>query len=235
VRSTHECSSRLVRIAVRNSRSKLNGSAKISGSCASASLTSARASSSVAVPSVAEEMSVARPRSLVDNWTMTSSYGFQRHGYRRNPPHKAGMDSQARALPTPASKRRLLEARIGRTDNFIQGRPDLDDTIRRLPAFAEVGADVLYAPYPDQPEQCPQRFAVPRSPHTARRNGESRLNGSHPIQAVAQRSRLSRIIRWTTASKHRVQRRSGRSARLPGDETDRRRSTHSDERKRDQS
>lgn len=36
----------------------------------------------------------------------------------------------------------------GRTDNFLQGRPDLDDTIKRLAAFAEVGADVLYAPYP---------------------------------------------------------------------------------------
>lgn len=36
----------------------------------------------------------------------------------------------------------------GRTDNFIQGRPDLEDSIRRLVAFAEVGADVLYAPYP---------------------------------------------------------------------------------------
>src|SRR5258708_743255 len=36
----------------------------------------------------------------------------------------------------------------GRTDNFIQGRPDLEDTIRRLVAFADVGADVLYAPYP---------------------------------------------------------------------------------------
>jgi 2-methylisocitrate lyase-like PEP mutase family enzyme len=36
----------------------------------------------------------------------------------------------------------------GRCDNFLQGRPDLDDTIRRLVAFAEVGADVLYAPYP---------------------------------------------------------------------------------------
>src|SRR5262249_5709513 len=36
----------------------------------------------------------------------------------------------------------------GRTDNFIQGRMDLDDTIKRLVAFAEVGADVLYAPYP---------------------------------------------------------------------------------------
>jgi 2-methylisocitrate lyase-like PEP mutase family enzyme len=34
----------------------------------------------------------------------------------------------------------------GRTDNFLQGRNDLDDTIRRVVAFAEVGADVLYAP-----------------------------------------------------------------------------------------
>lgn len=36
----------------------------------------------------------------------------------------------------------------GRSDNFLQGRPDLDDTIRRLSAFAEAGADVLFAPYP---------------------------------------------------------------------------------------
>ncbi len=34
----------------------------------------------------------------------------------------------------------------GRTDNYLYGRADLDDTIRRLTAFAEAGADVLYAP-----------------------------------------------------------------------------------------
>ncbi|HEY2473311.1 MAG TPA: isocitrate lyase/phosphoenolpyruvate mutase family protein [Candidatus Cybelea sp.] len=34
----------------------------------------------------------------------------------------------------------------GRTDNYLHGRTDLDDTIRRLSAFAEAGADVLYAP-----------------------------------------------------------------------------------------
>ncbi len=33
-----------------------------------------------------------------------------------------------------------------RADNFLYGRPDLDDTVRRLTAFAEAGADVLYAP-----------------------------------------------------------------------------------------
>ena len=33
-----------------------------------------------------------------------------------------------------------------RSENFLYGRPDLDDTIKRLQAFSEAGADVLYAP-----------------------------------------------------------------------------------------
>lgn len=33
-----------------------------------------------------------------------------------------------------------------RAENFIYGRPDLADTIRRLEAYADAGADVLYAP-----------------------------------------------------------------------------------------
>ena len=43
----------------------------------------------------------------------------------------------ARALPF------VLTARA---ENFLHGRPDLDDTIRRLQAFAKAGADVVYAP-----------------------------------------------------------------------------------------
>jgi methylisocitrate lyase len=34
----------------------------------------------------------------------------------------------------------------GRSEGFIVGRPDLDETIRRLTAYAEAGADCLYAP-----------------------------------------------------------------------------------------
>jgi 2-methylisocitrate lyase-like PEP mutase family enzyme len=45
----------------------------------------------------------------------------------------------ARSLPF----RFVLTARA---ENLINGRPDLQDTIRRLAAFAEAGADVLYAP-----------------------------------------------------------------------------------------
>ncbi len=33
-----------------------------------------------------------------------------------------------------------------RAENYLHGRPDLEDTIRRLQAFQEAGADVLYAP-----------------------------------------------------------------------------------------
>jgi 2-methylisocitrate lyase-like PEP mutase family enzyme len=45
----------------------------------------------------------------------------------------------ARALPFPF----VLTARA---ENFLHGQPDLDDTVRRLVAFAEAGADCLYAP-----------------------------------------------------------------------------------------
>jgi 2-methylisocitrate lyase-like PEP mutase family enzyme len=37
-------------------------------------------------------------------------------------------------------------ALTARAENFIRGRPDLDDTIKRLVAFEAAGADVLYAP-----------------------------------------------------------------------------------------
>ena len=33
-----------------------------------------------------------------------------------------------------------------RTENYLRGNPDLDDTIRRLQAFERAGADVLFAP-----------------------------------------------------------------------------------------
>jgi 2-methylisocitrate lyase-like PEP mutase family enzyme len=42
---------------------------------------------------------------------------------------------------------------IGRAENFIVGRPDLHDAIRRLQAYAEAGADCLYAPGIETREQ----------------------------------------------------------------------------------
>jgi 2-methylisocitrate lyase-like PEP mutase family enzyme len=40
-----------------------------------------------------------------------------------------------------------------RAENHIRGNPDLDDTIARLQAYEQAGADVLYAPGLREPEQ----------------------------------------------------------------------------------
>lgn len=45
----------------------------------------------------------------------------------------------ARALPFPFTL-------TARAENYLHGRPDLRDTIQRLQAYQEAGADVLYAP-----------------------------------------------------------------------------------------
>lgn len=45
----------------------------------------------------------------------------------------------ARGLPFPFTV-------TARAENFFRGRPDLGDTIRRLQAYQDAGADVLYAP-----------------------------------------------------------------------------------------
>ena len=44
-----------------------------------------------------------------------------------------------RSLPHPFTL-------TARAENLIYGRPDLSDTIKRLEAFADAGADVLFAP-----------------------------------------------------------------------------------------
>jgi 2-methylisocitrate lyase-like PEP mutase family enzyme len=63
-------------------------------------------------------------------------------------PHHPIHDFDA-AVRRVAAAARAARGRIvltGRTDNYLHDREDLDDTIRRLTAFAEAGADVLYAP-----------------------------------------------------------------------------------------
>ena len=51
----------------------------------------------------------------------------------------AAAAAAARALPFPFTL-------TGRTENFLRGRLDLDDTIKRLKAYEAAGADALMAP-----------------------------------------------------------------------------------------
>jgi 2-methylisocitrate lyase-like PEP mutase family enzyme len=67
-------------------------------------------------------------------------YDFQ-HAVER----VAAAAEAARAFPFPF-------VLVGRAENFLHGRPDLDDTIRRLQAFETVGAGALYAPGITKPE-----------------------------------------------------------------------------------
>jgi 2-methylisocitrate lyase-like PEP mutase family enzyme len=57
----------------------------------------------------------------------------------------AAASDAARALPFPF----ML---VARAENYLHGRPNLDDTIRRLQAFEAAGAEVLYAPGITRPE-----------------------------------------------------------------------------------
>ena len=61
------------------------------------------------------------------------------HGFDHAVARVRAAVAAARAAPHPF----VLTAR---SENFLHGRPDLDDTVRRLVAFAEAGADCLYAP-----------------------------------------------------------------------------------------
>jgi 2-methylisocitrate lyase-like PEP mutase family enzyme len=65
-------------------------------------------------------------------------------------------DDPVRALPDAVARLRAARVAIdesggdtlliGRAENFIADRPDLEDTLARLRAYSEAGADCLYAP-----------------------------------------------------------------------------------------
>ena len=70
----------------------------------------------------------------IEDWSGKHIYDFS-HAVERV---AAGVE-MARSLPVPFTF-------VARAENLIRGRPDLDDTIKRLQAFEKAGADVLYAP-----------------------------------------------------------------------------------------
>ena len=70
----------------------------------------------------------------IEDWSGERIYDFN-HAVERV---AAGVE-MARSLPVPFTF-------VGRAENLIRGRVDLDDTIKRLQAFEKAGADVLYAP-----------------------------------------------------------------------------------------
>ncbi len=68
-------------------------------------------------------------------------------GDRGRPLYDIGLATERVAAAAEASRKLALPFTLtARTENFLRGNPNLDDTIRRLQAFEEAGADVLMAP-----------------------------------------------------------------------------------------
>lgn len=70
----------------------------------------------------------------IEDWSGEEIYGFELAVERVHAAAEA-----ARSVDVPF-------ALIGRCENLLRGRDDLDDTIRRLQAYQAAGADVLFAP-----------------------------------------------------------------------------------------
>jgi len=65
-------------------------------------------------------------------------------GRQESPIYDAGAAAERiRAAAEAAAGELVLTAR---SENYLHGRPDLDDTVARLQSYQEAGADVLYAP-----------------------------------------------------------------------------------------
>jgi 2-methylisocitrate lyase-like PEP mutase family enzyme len=68
-------------------------------------------------------------------------------GRRDAPIHPAGLAAErVRAAAEAAHRGPVRLVLTARAENYLHGRPDLADTIARLQAYQEAGADVLYAP-----------------------------------------------------------------------------------------
>jgi 2-methylisocitrate lyase-like PEP mutase family enzyme len=68
-------------------------------------------------------------------------------GDTANPLYDIGLATERIAAAVGAAKALPFRFTLtARAENFVRGRPDLDETIRRLLAYEQAGADVLFAP-----------------------------------------------------------------------------------------
>jgi 2-methylisocitrate lyase-like PEP mutase family enzyme len=68
-------------------------------------------------------------------------------GDKQKPLYDIGQAAERVAAAVEAARAQAFPFTLtARSENFLRGNPDLDDTIRRLQAFEKAGADVLMAP-----------------------------------------------------------------------------------------
>jgi 2-methylisocitrate lyase-like PEP mutase family enzyme len=107
---------------------------------------------------VAETIARARETGLagcsIEDWDSRerSLYGIEAAAERVAAAAAAAHDGGARFVLT------------ARAENYLRGNPDLGDTIARLQAYEQAGADVLYAPALDRPEDLRELVAAVNRP-----------------------------------------------------------------------
>jgi 2-methylisocitrate lyase-like PEP mutase family enzyme len=85
-----------------------------------------------------------------------------------------------------------------RAENHIRGNPDLDDTIARLQAFEEAGADVLYAPGLRTAEEIRAVCDAVSKPVNVLARPE--LSMTEIVEAGAQRISVGGALTWTAVN-----------------------------------
>jgi len=87
-----------------------------------------------------------------------------------------------------------------RAENFVRGNPDLEDTIARLQAYEEAGADVLYAPRLLSAEEISAVCEAVSKPVNVLANSRLGLSLAEIAAAGAQRVSVGGNLTWTAVN-----------------------------------
>ena len=84
-----------------------------------------------------------------------------------------------------------------RAENYLRGNPDLDDTIARLQAYEEAGADVVYAPFVMKPDEIKAICDAVSKPVNVLAFGRLGLSLAEIGELGGQRASIGSSLTWT--------------------------------------
>ena len=84
-----------------------------------------------------------------------------------------------------------------RAENYLRGNPDIDDTIARLQAYEEAGADVVYAPFVMKPDEIKAICDAVSKPVNVLAFGRLGLSLAEIGELGGQRASIGSSLTWT--------------------------------------
>ena len=87
-----------------------------------------------------------------------------------------------------------------RAENYLRGNPDLDDTIARLRAYEEAGADVVYAPFVMKPDEIKAICDAVSKPVNVLAFGRLGLSLAEIGELGGQRASIGSSLTWTATN-----------------------------------